>query len=413
MATKRWVSGAQSVTDVWTLTLSGTVTSQTYTVAIGSTSLVYVAGGGDTMATIFAALGALWNSVSQLPPAPFQELSIVVSSTSIIATQKVTGRPTTITFTTGGGSSPVSTNTIAATGPSFFDNGANWSGGSAPANSDVLVFDSGNIPCKYNLLTALTGVTVNVNPGYSGTIGLPDQNRDGNVYFEYRTSSLTLAGGTLVVNSAGIGLCRVNFLTTLTTARILNTGQRIDPNTPVVLLTGGAASSECDVTKGDVGLAFFASETATFPTLKISYASQQQSDAIVWAGVGTTVTTIAKTGGQLTQNCAATTVTQGPTGGTLTILAGAITTLNANGGTVAINSNSTIGTINIANDAKMSFDGDPRAITVTNTVAMVGPNCFLSDNQKRVSSGVLTVSRNGTPLANVSHGLSSTTDVCT
>jgi len=413
MATKRWVGGAQSVKDVWTLTLSGTVTSQTYTITIGTKSISYTAGGADTQAVIFAALLAMWNSTTSPVPPEFKELTATGGVTNLVLTGTVTGRPSVVSFTTGGGATATATNTIPASGPSFFNVAANWSGGVAPANSDILVFDSGSVPCKYGLSSTLTGVTVQVNPGYSGTIGLTDVNSDGNSYHEYRTTSLTLDGGTLVCNSPNIRLCRLAFGTTLATVRVLNSGQRLDPNAPAVLITGGAVSSECDVTRGDVGLAFYAGETANFPTLKIGYVTQQQSDARVYGGVGLTVTTITKTGGDLTLNSNATTITQGPNGGTLTVAAGAVTTLNANGGSVVYNSTGTLGTLNIRNDGAVSFDADPRGVTVTNTINMYGPSARLKDNQKRVSSGVLTVATTGTPAGNIEHDVTNTSIVLT
>lgn len=406
MSTLRWVGGAQSVKDVWTLTLSGTVTSQTYTITIGTKTLTYTAGGSDTVAIILTALLNAWNSTTSPAPAEFKEYTATGGVTSLVLTANVSGKPGTIAFATGGSASPVSTNTVPASGPNFFNVGANWSGGVAPANSDTVVFDSGSVACRYGLSTVLTGVIVQVNPGYSGTIGLPDLNTDGNSYHEYRTTKLTLDGGTLVVNSPGITRCNVAFGSTLATVRILQVGQRVDANTPVVLVTGGAASSECDVTRGDIGLAFFAGETANFPTIKMSYVNNQASDAKVYGGVGLTVTTITKTGGTLVLNSNVTTLTQGPDGGDTTIQAGTVGTLNANGGTVAYNSTGTLTTLNLHNDAAVTFDSDPRAVTVTNAITMTGPACSIRDNQKRINSGVLTLTLTDVDLGQIEHGSS-------
>jgi len=160
------------------------------------------------------------------------------------------------------------------------------------------VFDSGSIACCYGLSTVLTGLTINVNPGYSGQIGLPDRNTDATPYQEYRTSSLVIDGGTIVVDAPQVNLVRVNFGSTLAVVRELNSGAGIN-SAPAVLITGGAASSEADITKGSCGFAFYATETANFPTVKIGYVSNQASDAIVTLGVGCTVTAISKAGGVL------------------------------------------------------------------------------------------------------------------
>jgi len=411
MAILRWISGAQSVTDVWTLTLSGTVTSQTYTITIGSKTITYTAGGADTHAIIFAALLASWNSTSTPAPAEFKELIATGGVTNLVLTGRVSGRPHTISFTTGGGATATATNTTAATGPNFRNNGANWTGGSAPANGDTLVFDSGNVSCKYGFTAALTTLTTLINPGYGGTIGLPDVNTDGAPYHEYRSTSYTQEGGTLVVNSSNVSLVRAYFGTTVATVRVLQTGQRIDPNAPVVLLTGGAASSECDVSRGDVGLAYYAGETANFPTIKQSYISQQPSDSRIVGGTGLTWTTWTKSGGITETNSNGTTFTQDPNSGPTTVMAGLITTINDNGGPFYYNSTGTPATINIRNDGVFSFDSDPRSVTVTNPINMYGPNAFLRDNQKRVNSGVLSVVTVGTPFQNIQHGVSNTISV--
>jgi hypothetical protein len=216
-----------------------------------------------------------------------------------------------------------------------------------------------------------------------------------------------------VVDSPNVSLCRVAFGSTLATVRVLQTGQRLDATIPVVLVTGGAASSECDVTRGDVGLAFFADETANFPTLKLGYVTQKNSDARVVGGTGLTVTTITKSGGQLTTNSNVTTLTQGPEGGSLVVAAGTVGTLNANGGSVLYNSTGTITTLNVRNDADVSFDADPRAVTITNTINMYGPSCRLRDNQKRVNAGVLTVATTGVETGQIEHDLTNTTIVLT
>jgi hypothetical protein len=408
MATLRWISGAQSVTNVWTLTLSGTVTSQTYTITIGSKTITYTADGSATQAIIFAALLASWNSTSNPAPAEFKELIATGGVTNLVLTGRVTGRPHVVAFTTGGAATATATETTAATGPNFRNNGANWTGGAAPANGDTLVYDSGNVPCKYGFTAALTTLTTKIEPGYGGYIGLPDVNTDGLPYHEYRDTSYVQEGGTLVVNSGNVSLVRVYFGTTAFTARSLQTGQRTDPNAPVVLLTGGAASSECDVSRGDVGLAVYAGETANCPTIQMSYVSQSASDARVIGGTGLTVTTITKSGGTLELNSSVTTLTQDPNGGTTTIQAGSVTTLNVNGGTVVYNSTGTLATANVRNDGVLDFNQDPRGKTITNPINAYGPNAFVKDSQKNVNSGVLSLVTVGTPLANIDHSVSNT-----
>lgn len=410
MATKRWISGVSPTFDLWTLTLSGTVTSQTYTLTVGNQTIAVVAGGGDTVATIFLALYAAYISTTSPVAQEFKELTPALDNTTtptqMTLTGTVRGVPHTVSFTSGGAATIAATNTTVAVGPNFFNVGGNWSGGVAPANGDVLYFDSGNVECKYGLNSTLTTVTVNVTAGYSGKIGLPDRNADAASYTEYRTTSLTLDGGTLVVNAPSVNLCRLNFGSTLATIRVLDSGPGIN-GTPAVLVRGGAASSELDLTKGSVGCAIYAGESFNLPTVKQSYLDNQQSDSRLVLGVGgSTVTALTKTGGILESNVAVTTFTQGIAGGSSTFLAGAVGTLNANGGEVDYRSASTITTLNLHNDADVSFDADPRALTVTNAITMTGRNCKISDGAKRINSGVLTLTMTDATLDQVYHGTS-------
>jgi hypothetical protein len=415
MTTKRWLGNAAATYDLWTVALSGTVASQTYTMTINSKSITYAATGGDTVATILAALVAAWNATYPAPPPEFQELTAagvgsVGSYTGMTLTQKTPGKPSTISVSTSGAATFTITNTTAATGPNFFDNSQNWSGGAAPVNSDTIVFDNGNVPCKYNINTSLTGITLNVYSGYSGAIGLPFINSDtANTYVEYRTTNLTLVGGTILINSASITRCNMDFGTaTAPSVRVLNCGQRPDKLTPVILLLGGKAGATLNITKGDVGIANYQGQSANFPTINMSYATNPASDANLYCGPGATLTTISKNGGNLIVNSNATTITQNMAGGVTTIVDGAITTINALAGTLNYNSAGTLGTLVVANGATATFDGDPRAVSVTNSIQLYGAKSVIADNQKRINSSTLTVQLEQlASLNNIQHGINS------
>jgi len=412
VSNKRWLGQAAAVFDLWTVSLSGTVISQTYTMTINAKTITYTASGADTVNTILTALAAAWNAIAPAPAPEFQELTATPLPaggpyTSMTLTQDVAGRPSTITVSTSGAATFSIANTTPATGPSFFDNAQNWVGGVAPVNSDYLIFDNGSVPCCYNINTSLTGITIDIEPGYSGTIGLPLINATGSTWYnEYRTTNLTLAGGTVIINGPSVRRVNLAFGANTANVRVLATGSRFDSYIPVVLLTGGNGSSELDITKGDVSPAFFTGTSATFPTIKTSFASSAKNDVTLTCGAGAVLTTITKNGGKLLVNSNVTTLTQGPAGGTTEIDAGAITTLNVQGGTVAYNSVGTLGTATVYGGGVLTFDGDPRAKTVTNPVNLTGPHTLI-DNQKVVNSGVLSfVSAGVAP--NVQHGISNT-----
>ncbi len=406
---KRWISSAQSTYDLWTLSLSGTVTSQTYTITINSKTVVYVAGSLDTVATIMAAFVTAWNSTSNPVPSEFKELTATTDGTNVYLTGVQSGVPHTVTFATSGAATISATNTTAATGPNDFANAYNWSNSIAPTNGDTFIFDSGAGQCLYNLGTSLTGCTVIVNPNYTGQIGLPDINttNSNGSYFEYRTRYLTLAGGNATINAPSVNLCRLAWGSNTYTAEIQNSGPGVS-GTPAVLITGGNVSSKCYVIKGSVGLAALATETGECAFTQ-SYLANQAGDANVIIGSGQTITTVSKTGGVLVMNCGCTTFTQGPTGGTTTIQgSGAITTLNVNGGLCYPNSTGTVTNCTIQNDGVMNMNTDSQAKTFTNAITMYGPSARLMDDSKVINSGVLSVVTTGCPTANISHGLSNT-----
>lgn len=410
---KEWLGNAAAVTDLWTISApSGTIVSQVYSITINSKSVTYTAGGADTATIILAGLLAALTSTTSPTPQEFQELTWAALPvggpyTSLTGTQKTSGRPSTIsTSTSGAAGGFASTNTTVATGPNFFDNGQNWSGGIAPTNSDTLTFDVGNVGCWYNINTALTGIVININEGYTGSIGLPAVNVIGqNIYAEYRTQYLTLAGGTALINSSGITRCKLAFGSNLATVRVLNNAQRPDPNVPVVLITGGNGSSTLDISKGDAGVAFYDSTTATFLTINSSYLTQPQGDVNLICGKGATLTTINKNGGTLTLRASATTVSQQSAGGTLNITdAAAITTLNAFGGIVNFETSGTVATINLYGQTKFDCSGDTRAHTITNPINVFDARVQIIDAMKTINSGTLSINGEGIASCSFNHG---------
>lgn len=407
MATKRWLGQAAATYDLWTITVSGTMTSQTYSVTINGKSVTYVANGSATATVILAGLAAAIQA-SVIPE--FLELTAAASPaggpyTSLTLTGTTLGRPSTVSVATGGAATFAASHTTTATGPNDFTNPQNWSTGTAPANSDVLVFDNGSSDCKYNLGSALTGVTVNVSPAYSGNIGLPFINNDGqNSYNEYRATSLTLAGGTVTINAPNVRRLNLAFGANTAVVTVSDSGNRLDQYTPAILIIGGDGSSTLDIIKGDVGVAFYQGQTATFATISTSYKSSQSSDVKLFCGAGATLTTINKSGGDLTVNSAVTTLTQGIGGGTMQIVAGAITTLNIDNGTCVYDSTGTLGTAIVSGRGILDFGKSPAAKTVTNPIELYGDFSSVNDPQKTVNSGTLEVTTNETTTINVNHG---------
>lgn len=405
---KRWLGNAAATVDLWTVALSGTVTSQLYSFTINAKTVAYTSTGGDTPATILAAFISAWNA-STIPE--FQELTAagvgtVGAFTGMTLTQDNAGIPSVITVATGGAATFSITNTVAATGPKFFDNTQNWSGGVVPANGDNLVWDNGSVDCCYNISTSLTGLTLNFNAGYSGKIGLPLINSNGQTtYNEYRTTSLTVAGGTAIINCPTIKQCNLAFGATTTMVRILNVGQRVSQYIPVILLTGGNGSSELDLVKADCGVAFYQGQTANFPVIKSAYAAQPLSDVTLILGAGCTLGTLNQNGGNVTVSANITTATMDTAGGTLTLTdAVTATTINAFSGTVRLSTTGTVGTINLYGTATLTADFDPRSHTITNPIQCFASTVTVIDSAKTINSGVRTLAMNGLQSVNLQLG---------
>lgn len=409
MSVKRWLGNAPATKDLFTVSLSGTVISQTYTMTINGKTVSYTASGIDTVATILAQLVSLWNlsTITEFAELTAAGLPGGGPFTSMTLTGDQAGRPSLIAVATGGAATFSIANTTPATGPNDFSNGVNWTGGVAPVNSDTLVFDSGTIGCLYNITTTLTGITVIVQPGYSGAIGLPAINKtSSNSYTEFRPLYLTLAGGTATINGPSLPRCNIDFGAHTAVVRVLDKATRSqgDSSTPSVLINGGDVSSSLNITKGDVGVAFYANTAATFPTIDTGFSSNAASDVVLYCGTGATLTNLVQNGGNVTVQSALTLATLGISGGILTIQDGSAVTITALNGTVNLNTTGTIGTVNLYNTATLNCDSDPRPKSITNPI-----NCFNStvrpiDNQRSINGGTLSLAPQNLTSVAYQHG---------
>jgi len=374
MATRRWRGDAVAIAQVDTLTPGGTIGTATFTMTINGKDVTYTATSGEAVAMVVAGLVAAWNA-SEIPE--FAEITAVNSTTHVTLTHDTKGVPFTVTSSASGSATLVQATTTSATGPNHFDNADNWTGGAVPVDSDAVVFDSGNVSCKYGISqAALTPASLTITQGYTGEIGLPEVNVTNVVghYREYRTKALTICASGDSINTAvrigegdgvGSGRLRLNFNTGQITATIINSGQRALEGEPAIQIQGTHASNEFNVMRGDVGFGFFAGETTTIATLRVGWINNQIGDARVETGsdVGT-ITTLEQSGGELTRRSATTTFDM--TGGICHYIAGNITTMSLDSGQVFYLGTGTITTLNLGSGADIDFRRDMRNRTVTN-----------------------------------------------
>jgi len=385
MATARWRGDAVAIAQVDTITPGGTIGTETFTCTINGKDITYTAESGDTVALVVAGLVAVWNA-STIPE--FAEITATDSTTTMTLTHDTKGVPFTVTSSASGSATNVQATSTSATGPHHFNDADNWTNGSVPVDGDTIVYDSGNVDCLYGLSQGgVTPAALNITRAYTGKIGLPEINgaNPAAPYREYRTDSLTLCDSGDATNTTitigegdGTGSSRIRLDTNTgqVTGTVLSTGQRELVGVPALLIKGTHASNEWNILKGDVGGAYYASETTNIATLRVGWVNNQLGDARVELGEDHgTITTLSQSGGVLIVDGAVT--THSMTDGECTYRSGNVTTLNMDGGTVYYKGTGTITTANLGSDASLDFRRDMRGRTVTNCNLYEG--CALHD----------------------------------
>lgn len=402
MATRTWLGNAVNIKQVDTVTIALTwAQNDTCTLTINGKDLVVTIGTLTTTSQVATTIKQAWEnetltdtSASFTPLkggqdlAEFKEITASVSAAVVTLTADTAGKPFTLSVvesTAGTGTATEATST-SATGSKHFDNADNWSADTVPVDADTVVFDHQALDdCSYGLgQSAVTPNTIIITRGFIKKIGLAAINTDagsgaGQAYDEYRNTYLALgtsadATDTVITigggSGNGSGRIKLDSGSGQVSMQVLGTGVAETVGIPAFLWKGTHASNVADVIRGDVGVAFFDGESATIATLKIGFVDNILGDATVVCGDGTTLTTIDQSGGTLTTESAATTVTI--TDGELTLLSGAHTTINIDGGTVHYRSTGTIITLNVSDGGLADFSQDMQTRTVNNCVVYTG-----------------------------------------
>jgi hypothetical protein len=275
-----------------------------------------------------------------------------------------------------------------STSSTAFTTAANWSTNSAPANSDVLIFNSLGTANVAGVSTSLTGVTLVVEDTYAGTIGsIPTG--------QTAASYLVLDGGSLVVGQSsggtsggGASQVLVNFGSTAATVTSYNTSSSsASAYYPAVCLSGTALT--INLYGGNVGVAAFPGETATASAINIVGGNRTSPSLQLGAGATTTAITVkdgtvynysdqTQTAVTLSENgtyysygvAPHTTLTVGARATANYLGSGAITTLNVSG--------------------KFDRSMSSKALTLTTTNLYAGSEFYL-DNGKASSTTRTTV----------------------
>lgn len=360
MATVYFYGDAVAIEDEWSVTPANVGVGDTFWVEINGKRIT-VTATATTVANVTALLAAAINTNADLIQ-EFTEVIAVDNSTYVAITGREPGVPIGLTSGAAGGTATnIAANTTAATGPEFYDNVDNYSGDALPNNGDTFVHVRGNI--RYALNQSSANLAAFIKEPGSGEIGLPEQNRLG--YDEYRSTYLTFSYVTSLELNDSANMVKIDPGSGgACTALIRQTGRREDPAVPAVLLLGSHASNALHLRQGDVGVAFHQGETANWPIVTVGYLENQQSDVTAYLGAGISTITSFQMQGGIVSSYAPMTLLQ-MFEGEFTRFAGAIGTVNLNGGNYIDRSAAAISTLlRVSTGGSADFGRDLRSLTV-------------------------------------------------
>lgn len=375
MATIVWQGGGAAIAQVDTVQITGYDGGTTYTLTVGDKA-ISVIGTTDEDGTA-AALSAAWNLSTEPEVA---EIAATVATDTVTLTSKTPGTSHIVTSSVAdaGGTIGAVTESVPNSGPNDAAVVTNYDTNTLPGAGDDLVCENSEVDMLYNL-DALGNIdSFTPKSTQTGYIGLPRNNANG--YVEYRPTALALGTAIDAVdigqgNGAGSG--RINIAignqSDALAINVYKTGVPAETGVPALLITTGTQSNDTTLTvnRGDVGVAFYAGETAVVDVLNMGYITQQLTDATVMLGGGVTLTTVTQGGGTFSTESNATTLTQ-TLGEAMFSEATTLTTANLNGGTLFYNSTGTLGTVHVNGGAVLDFRRDARSRTVTNATIYQG-----------------------------------------
>ena len=383
MATRQWLGIAPAVAQVTTVQVTGYDAATTYAIEVNGIAIASVPGTTNADDTA-SALQAAWEASDS----PYAEGITATVSTDTVTLTGTAGLPFTVTASDTGGSGTIGSpsTTTAATGPNFWDNAANWSGGAVPIDADDVVIRDSAVPIAWGLdQSAIELGTLRIEASYTGTIGLlksavatsaDAQTTDASA-IEYREDYLIIGYTTCRIgDKAGPGLAdgagRIkinNDENAASETHIIQTAaQGTDLNLPAIrlLLANSSANVFVRSAQGGVGIAVeAASETATVGAVTIADTTEVSQ---VFTGPGTTVTTWRQTGGQNVLEAAADVTTVEIEGGQLRIDgAFKVGTLQCNGGRCVANNadgSNVCATTATVNGGRLDLLGSAEARTI-------------------------------------------------
>ena len=402
------VANTWTAADTATLTIDGldfviTIGSLITTAQVATTIKQAINGETFTDSTASCTISIADGGAQTIPQ--FSEIVATVSSSTVTLTARTADKP----FTISGTESTASTGTItvtsaatAATGRRHASNADNYVANAIPADNDALVFDSGNIDCRYGLDLACQPATITKYKAYTGNVGLPQTDIDNAAkpYREYRTPTyLTTDDNTvnMVVDlevgpGQGSGRFKLNAGAGQVTMNIHGRGQRAETGVPCILFKGTHASNEVNNIGGDLGLGFYVGDSTTVPTLRTGGSASSPAETICTSDCTLTTVTTMNNGKTWTDSAITTAHILGK--GTHYHRSGTVTTVNALDGTFYPMEDATLTTVNIGPNGILDCRQGTDAFAVTNTIQMHA-GAKLYDPAGRISSLVVKLNQCG------------------
>lgn len=417
----RWTGNAQDVAEVTTVAVSGTwATADKARLEINNKVLEVTIGSATTMANVAAALAAAVDAADattdlagdesrnfggeEIPE--FAEVDAAANGSTLTLTSHTPGVPFEVSVsetTAGSGALGAPTETVAATGKNWYDNGDNWVGGVVPGvgdPDDSAVFDYGSVDCLYGLdypRTNTKHTSVTITGDYTGQIGRPPLRAVGAAsYLDYRAhrylemysddyandTTLTIKEGTLGIG-VGHGSLRVDAQDQKLDSITVSESRGADTTTPNILLAGGDVQ-ELNITKGAVQLdppeANVGDASAVVPSTSFSAGRNDSTATSCYVVCGdktdfASVDAMVVRGGTLTFNGPITKASGTPVldihGGTVTAARGCgARTTTVHAGTLYVRSGSN--TKLVAYEGTISFASAKSDLTVTSVVLYPG-----------------------------------------
>lgn len=353
MATHYWIGAAPKVAGVTTLTPATVDIGDTFTVTFANGRAFTFTATAATVANVTAGIVALLQA-SEDPLVA--ELTYEDSTTHVTVTG-VEGKSFFISSSSVGGTFNASA-TTAATGPNNWDNVENWDSGAIPSAGDTAIIDNTDVSILYGIDNGSTLLTtalaeLRIGAGFTGDIGLPEQDGAGYLNTGYRPTYLE-AAATLVNIGQGVGngsgRLKINSHSVATTVTVYSTGQPAENGVESVLWVGTHASNVVNVLSGSVGVCTVPSISASSPNTAATVATMRVSETSTGQpptfriGQGTSLTTLVQEGGTGICNVGGTTLTK--LGGTLTLIGTGAWTTITNFGDLFDQSSGAITTLN-------------------------------------------------------------------